>query len=359
MKSEVRIIGTRTKIIITLGFTMAISLIVSMFLFPLAWQIMLFTITGATGIYIIGNGLVWIAGINHQLKMMSIERKQARYLSIAHTNNVVDSSTGEVLIRATRLTKDDAPIIEGEYEEVTPRKSALELIDTGYHFLMVGDTGSGKSTLAAHFINQIGVKNTIVCDPHATFNEWPYGVKIVQDYESIATVLMKIVALMDKRYSTGDNGNLVLVAIDELPAIIDSLHELGYDCGKWIRRLSREGRKANIRLLIMSQGENVGDLGQKGYSSVKLNFIKVLLSKADTLHNVAKVVYSNGDRDTVTLHGPLHFNSSNKILSLPAPSTSFTKCANPDCNNPVKEGSKYCEANYMACKQAVYRLSRV
>ena len=299
----IHITSTKTKIIITFGLGMTTSLIISMLLFPLAWQVMLLAIAGGVTVYALGNGWLWVARVQHQIKMMELEREQKSYMIVSHNDNLYNTNQGRLLVQATRLTSNKGKVIEGQFEPAKVQKNALDLINVGHHFLLIGDTDSGKTTLAKHFINHIGISNTIVCDPHAKHNNWPDNVKVAQRYDEIVKVIQATVKLMDNRYDKPGQYKLVLLVIDELPSIIDNAKS---DVGPMIRRLSREGRKVDIRLLIMSQGENVGDLGQKGYSSMKYNFVKVLLTKQTTMQNYAKVVYANGDRDAISLLGPVN-----------------------------------------------------
>lgn len=352
MQSKVTILPN--KIIIVFGFTAMFTLITSMLIFPVVWQFGLYAGIGllsvSAGLKLIYNGFL----LRHKIKMMQLERLKESHLIVASNSYVFNTNNKQIYAKALQ----HETIINGDFTPVEQIKDVLSLTKTAYHFLLVGDTGSGKSTLARAIINEVNA-DTLVLDPHAAFNEWPSQVKIIQDYNSIGIALERIVKLMDNRYATGDNGKTILVAIDETPAVIDELKELGYDAGRMIRRLSREGRKANIVLILMSQGENVGDLGQKGYGSVKYNFVKILLNRPDTLQSKCKVEFANGDNKLYSLPNPtLQSLNSVKPKTLQLSSGVKTvKCANPNCDNSVKPGSLYCKENYNACKQVVYRLN--
>lgn len=311
MNSEIKVIAPSNKFYITIGGSLVIIVIISMLLFPDVWRVGVYAIVAIGTLTVTARGVAYLLTAYHGAAMMAIERQKARneagYIQVSHTNylyNVRQDSPALYPVALRQLPAGEM-VIDAPPQLTSPRRNALDLLADGYHFMLVGDTGSGKTTLAANIVQRVGVANTVVCDSHAVYNRWPAGVRIVSNYDGIAEVLHKTEAVMIKRYETGSNTPLVLLAIDETPAVVDELAERGIDAGRVIRRLAREGRKAGIVLLLMSQGETVGDLGQRGHSSVKSNFVKIQMTRENMRAGFAVVKHANGDTEEVSLPAPI------------------------------------------------------
>ena len=188
-------------------------------------------------------------------------------------------------------------LIEGQASE--KQRTIFDVVDTGVHFSLIGATNSGKTTLANHIIDYLKTDKIYACDPHAKFNIWSSQCQIVQNYTDIQHTLHSAFVEMTSRYDQGpSNYESILIAIDEWPAIIAECP----DCEQYISRISREGRKVNIRLLLLSQSDQIGEIGLS--VALRNNFIKIELVPELTQQNKGSIKHWDKSKELIALAGP-------------------------------------------------------
>ena len=197
----------------------------------------------------------------------------------------------------SRQQKELPLLIEGQAEE--KQRTVFDVVNTGVHFSLIGPTDSGKTTLANHIIDHIKASKTYVLDPHAKFNVWSHNCLIRQSYDDIQFTLEQAFVEMSSRYDKGPgNYESILLAIDEWPAIIAERP----DCENYISRISREGRKVDVRLLLLSQSDQIGEIGLS--VALRNNFVKIELLPELTQQNQATIKHWDKTTELISLAGP-------------------------------------------------------
>jgi hypothetical protein len=209
----------------------------------------------------------------------------------------------------SRGKKTNTPLlIEGQ----TKLRHVFSLIKSGVHFSLIGPTNAGKTMLANHLIDEIKADKSYALDPHAKFNTWSVRCEIAQSYNDIEHTLQQAFIEMTSRYDNGPgNYDSILLAIDEWPAIIAECPE----CENYIARISREGRKVNVRLILLSQSDQIGEIGLS--VALRNNFIKVNLTPELTKQNQGQVKHWDKSIEIIELAGiytPL--SNEQKIIKL-------------------------------------------
>lgn len=200
--------------------------------------------------------------------------------------------------------KNELPmIIEGNTQK---QHTIFDVVNTGVHFSLIGSTNSGKTTLANHIIEYINADKSYAIDPHAKFNVWSSQCQIVQSYDDIEYTLQQAFVEMTSRYDNGpDDYETILLAIDEWPAIIAERS----NCENYISRISREGRKVDIRLLLLSQSDQIGEIGLS--MALRNNFIKIELVPELTKKNQGSIKHWDKSTEIIELAGP--YNTQGKF----------------------------------------------
>lgn len=160
------------------------------------------------------------------------------------------------------------------------------------HIMIIGQTGSGKTTLAkaiiAHRLSLGG--KLVVIDPHARRSDWRntkvWGMG--RNFREIRAILASLQAELTYRYNARAEDDVedfpeISIYIDEVPAISDKLDK---EWGKFVTEVATEGRKVNMRLIVMSHSTLVEMFGIKGKSDLLLNFSE--LSIGNQAHKAGK-----------------------------------------------------------------------
>jgi len=202
------------------------------------------------------------------------------------------------LFHGKRITSNKQPLlIEGQTTE--RQKTIFDVVNTGIHFSLIGPTNGGKSTLANHIIDYINANKTYALDPHAKFNIWSDKCLISQKYDDIQYTLEQAFIEMSSRYDKGPGDyDSILLAIDEWPAIIAERPE----CEQYISRISREGRKVDVRLVLLSQSDQIGEIGLS--VALRNNFVKIELVPELTKQNLGTIKHWDKSIETIQLAGP-------------------------------------------------------
>lgn len=148
------------------------------------------------------------------------------------------------------------------------------------HLFVLGDTGSGKTCLVQWLLANHYPKDSevLVLDPHDRKGQWGHHPTIGRgrNFPAIELALEKLVAEMDRRYSSGDyNHQAQIVVIEEMPAIAANCKTATAS----IACLTLEARKVGIFLIVLSQGWEVDSIGIKGKGSIRKSFLFISLGE--------------------------------------------------------------------------------
>jgi hypothetical protein len=163
------------------------------------------------------------------------------------------------------------------------------LSETAIHIMLVGETGSGKSLLAQLLAVVRGwTGQVIIFDPHAIqpddagsrAGDW--GTNVIgagRAYSEINTHMGELLEELSRRYKLRKDG---VEAFENLSIFIDEWPSIKANClqaAEFMKTLAREGRKVNMRLVILSQSALVESLGLRGEGDTRDNFSILHLGK--------------------------------------------------------------------------------
>ena len=150
------------------------------------------------------------------------------------------------------------------------------------HLIAIGESGSGKSTLARAIVSESSKIGDVVCiDPHGRSNDW-LGLKVVgagRDYDGIDQFMRATLATMSKRYKEYEAGRN---DFERLTIVIDETTSIAQKCDHWqqfFSDVSCEGRKVEIRLIVLIHGKGVKTLGLEGQGDLRHNLQFIYLGK--------------------------------------------------------------------------------
>jgi energy-coupling factor transporter ATP-binding protein EcfA2 len=174
------------------------------------------------------------------------------------------------------------------------------------HIMMIGKTGSGKTTLA-QYLAALSPGKTFALAPHLDMTklniEWAvcdgvfgagrnYGFTDDEpiEYEDLVNgrlqsptaiqIMRCLVAEMDTRYKANqafESHEVHNWILDETPAVARAL---GKEFGGYLAPLLYEARKIGMRLIVLTQNDNVETLKIQGEGKMKDNFNKVYLASS-------------------------------------------------------------------------------
>jgi len=153
----------------------------------------------------------------------------------------------------------------------------------GLHVITVGETGSGKSTLAeaiAYECHKQGDDVRIIT-PHGRPSDW-FGFRVIgagRNYTAINKALKDGLTEMSARYKLYDAGQ---DDFEWVTYIIDETTAIAKKCESWLDffgDISCEGRKVNMRIVVLIHGKQVKTLGLEGQSDLKENFQFIYLGR--------------------------------------------------------------------------------
>lgn len=229
-----------------------------------------------------------------------------------------------------------------EIEKVENKKDKIyntDFLELEPHFAILGPTGSGKSVFVDYLLTTLLDDHILRLDPHKSpsgnqadlnqlstllnsKNKVDITVGEGRNFSQIAEVLSIIKELMDYRYNSGGesaNFPTVNVLIEEGPAIANS--EESKEVWAEVQPiLLREARKVNIRLVMVTQGQQVESLGIKGQSDLKdcYCFIRIgsfalkeaIKLKDDDLFNQLQLDYEQSIKDHKKSGSPSKFKGT-------------------------------------------------
>lgn len=157
----------------------------------------------------------------------------------------------------------------------------LPVVSECVHQLMiVGETGSGKSFLAKVVLRSRAAHGkVVVLDPHAiqpserSLGDWGVcSVGAGRRYGEISSYMEQLLQEMTRRYDQRSEG---ITTFEYLTVFIDEWPSIKAHCdnaANFMKTVAREGRKVGMRLVILSQSDQVESLGLKGEGDTKKNF---------------------------------------------------------------------------------------
>lgn len=201
-------------------------------------------------------------------------------------------------------------------------KDTYTLLQQAIHLMIVGPTNAGKSTaaMAVLYGRYRAGEKIIILDPHADPETWS-GLAVVgagRDYTAIDEAMLTILDEMSDRYQRKANRDInypaITVFVDEWPSI--QLH-CKKSAARFMPEMAQEARKVNMRLVILSQSDQVESLGIQGRGDVRENFTMLLLgTKAIT-----------AIKDAAKLERPAAIRRGGQLDAIPAITTAFVAYA--------------------------------
>jgi hypothetical protein len=191
------------------------------------------------------------------------------------------------------------------------------------HLMIVGPTNAGKSTaaMAVLYGRYRANEKIIILDPHADPDTWG-GLFVVgagRDYQAIDEAMDHLLAEMSDRYQRKANRDIeypaITVFIDEWPSI--QLH-CKKTAARFMPEMAQEARKVNIRLVILTQSDQVESLGIQGKGDVRENFTMLLLG-------TKAITAAPGSRD---LEWPAAIRRGSQLEAIPVITAAFPAYAN-------------------------------
>ena len=167
-----------------------------------------------------------------------------------------------------------------------PRRLWAHLLNTmsdeAPHLFIYGPSGSGKTVFAQHLIaDREGM--VVVLDPKWQLGKWggapAFTVDDEGDYEPIDAAAAQLLTEFRRRlqlHKQGQAAEPLTVIIDELPDLSDASPHVR----KLFLSLLRMGRELRMRLVALSTGRGVEDLGLKGRGDARRNLVTVRLGAA-------------------------------------------------------------------------------
>lgn len=201
-------------------------------------------------------------------------------------------------------------------------KDTFTSLQQAIHLMIVGPTNAGKSTaaLAVLYGRYRAGEKIIILDPHADPESWS-GLAVVgagRDYSAIDEAMLSILDEMSDRYQRKANRDTnypaITIFVDEWPSI--QLH-CKKSAARFMPEMAQEARKVNMRLVILSQSDQVESLGIQGRGDVRENFTMLLLgTKAIT-----------AVKDAAKLERPAAIRRGAQLEAIPAITTAFVAYA--------------------------------
>jgi hypothetical protein len=154
--------------------------------------------------------------------------------------------------------------------------------DEAPHLFIYGPSGSGKTVFAQHLIaDRVG--QVVVLDPKWQVGKWggvpAFTVDDEGDYAPIDQGAAQLLAEFRRRlrlHKQGQTAAPLTIIIDELPDLRDECPQVR----KLFLGLLRMGRELGMRLVALSTGRGVEDLGLKGRGDARRSLVTVRLGSA-------------------------------------------------------------------------------
>jgi len=221
-----------------------------------------------------------------QARQVEIERARA----LAFQESVIKLNEGQTAIsdrpnlkQVGRSASELCPADDPDPLDLIPHAVWFPKVVNGLHVITVGETGSGKSTLAeaiAYECHKQGDDVRIIT-PHGRPSDW-FGFRVIgagRNYNAIDKALREGLTEMSGRYKLYDAGH---DDFERVTYIIDETTAIAKKCQNWLEffgDVSCEGRKVEIRLIVLIHGKQVKTLGLEGQSDLRENFQFIFLGR--------------------------------------------------------------------------------
>jgi hypothetical protein len=173
----------------------------------------------------------------------------------------------------------EAKLITQVIEPISDLLSAAEEKE----LMIIGEKGTGKSTLAQYLGYSLG-GHIKVYEPEGTPNDWS-GLEVVgkgEDWESInASMKADLEHISNQMVLRREKGDAALAGSDRV-IIGEEYPEIAAKCDtaeEWLDRHARRGRKARVRLILLSQYDRVAAWRLEGRSDLLDCFYRLRLGK--------------------------------------------------------------------------------
>lgn len=251
------------------------------------------------GLVVIGAGMVaWLyysvamrqAQVEAEGAKADKERAKADYeraKAISQTQHVIEVRPGHALFSSQPLTRVQVPALpSGEPSTgtplVTPHALWFPKAVNALHLVLVGESGAGKSTMARAIVSEsLKVGDVAIVDPHGRSTDW-FGLKVVgagRNYHEIDQFFKGTLANMSNRYKQYEIGQNDFT---RLTIVIDETTSIAQKCEMWqqfFSDVSCEGRKVEIRLIVLIHGKGVRTLNLEGQGDLRHNLQFIYLGK--------------------------------------------------------------------------------
>ena len=178
--------------------------------------------------------------------------------------------------------------------EAKPVSSAIEAIADlllaieEKELMIIGEKGTGKSTLAQYLAYSLG-GHIRVYEPEGTPEDWA-GLEVVgkgEDWVSIDDGMTRdLEHLSTQMQIRREKGEAALAGSDRC-IIAEEYPEIAAKCGaseEWLDRHARRGRKARVRLILLSQYDQMSAWKLDGRSDLLDCFFRLRLGKKALKH---------------------------------------------------------------------------
>lgn len=219
--------------------------------------------------------------------------------------------------------QEPAPLLP--LQNIVPHEVWFEKAANALHLIIIGESDSGKSTTARALTNaSTALGRVIALDPHGRAKDWP-NVTIVgngRNYEAIDQAMKAATEELTTRYKAYDKGQ---DDFSRLTFLVDETTAIAKKCKAWpqfFEEIATEGRKVNMRLIVLIHGKGVKTLNLEGQGDLRNNLIFLYLGK----HAIAQLAESSQqDRPAVfELNGVNRLIDTSKLLELATPQRPLT-----------------------------------
>lgn len=219
--------------------------------------------------------------------------KQIARLNL-HLAEIAERSYSKVLIvfdslpyggmEGTKLIEVEAKTISQAIEPILDLIAAI----AEKELMVIGEKGTGKSTLAQYLGYSLG-GHVKVYEPEGTPEDWN-GLEVIgkgEDWDAINKAMQAdlehISSQMKRRRERGDGA----LAGSDRVIIGEEYPEIAAKCDaseEWLDRHARRGRKARVRLILLSQFDRVAAWGMEGKSDLLDCFYRLRLGRKAINH---------------------------------------------------------------------------
>jgi hypothetical protein len=218
-------------------------------------------------------------------KKVTIEDKRNRSMATAMLKLEAGQSAFNPMsqtVHTSPQTLAQVPVSLSETSPLTPHAVWFPKAVNALHLIAIGESGSGKSTLARAIVSESAkIGDVTIIDPHGRSNDW-LGLKVVgagRDYDGIDQFMRATLTTMSKRYKEYEAGRNEFT---RLTVVIDETTSIAQKCDHWqqfFSDVSCEGRKVEIRLIVLIHGKGVKTLGLEGQGDLRHNLQFIYLGK--------------------------------------------------------------------------------